>query len=331
MGGKIVYEKGRFKMTDYNLHAFFLSLVDEKGGFVCHHAHLDKAYLINPKNLKLSQDSLQQKWVLYRQLKKDYTEESLHTRICRGVENLRVQGITKCRTFVDADELVGLMPVKVAHNIKREYAKKGFDLQIAIQPLEGVLNKPSQETFVKACEIADVIGGLPDRDKVPKEHMDFIFGLAKEMNKTVDVHVGQNNVPSEQESEMVVDKVIEHGLEGRVNLVHAISLSCQSKADRERVTSKLRDTGTGVVVCPSAALSMKQQSDIVAPIHNSIAPVLELHQAGVDVMMGVDNICDLFLPLVDGDMWFESRLMMEAIRCYDLNLISDIATSTRGF
>ena len=76
---------------------------------------------------------------------------------------------------------------------------------------------------------------------------------------------------------------------------------------------------------------MKQQSDVIAPIHNSIAPVLELHQAGVDVMMGVDNIYDLFMPLVDGDMWFESRLMMEAIRCYDLNLISDIATNKRGF
>lgn len=318
-------------MTDYNLHAFFLNLVDSKGGFVCHHAHLDKAYLITPEALKLSQDSLQQKWVLYRNLKKKYTEASLHTRICRGIENLRTQGITRCRTFVDADELVGLMPVKVADNIKKEYARKGFDLQIAIQPLEGVLKESSRKSFVEACEIADVIGGLPDRDEVPTEHIDFIFNLAREMGKPVDVHVGQNNIPSEKESELVVDKVIEHGLEGRVNLIHAISLACQPKADRERIISKLRDTGTGVVVCPSAAISMKQQTDVLAPIHNSIAPILELHQGGVDVMMGIDNIYDLFMPLVDGDMWFESRLMMEAIRCYDLDLISDIATNTRGF
>jgi cytosine deaminase len=51
----------------------------------------------------------------------------------------------------------------------------------------------------------------------------------------------------------------------------------------------------------------------------------------VEVMLGVDNIHDLFMPLVDGDMWFESRLLMEAIRCYDFDLISKIATCTRGF
>ena len=52
-------------MTDYNLHAFFLNLVDSKGGFVCHHAHFDKAHLITEKALKISQSSLQEKWVLY--------------------------------------------------------------------------------------------------------------------------------------------------------------------------------------------------------------------------------------------------------------------------
>ena len=76
---------------------------------------------------------------------------------------------------------------------------------------------------------------------------------------------------------------------------------------------------------------MKQKSNIYAPIHNSLAPVMELVEAGVNVALGVDNIQDLFMPLVDGDLWFESRLLMEAIRCYDLDLISDIATNRRGF
>jgi cytosine/adenosine deaminase-related metal-dependent hydrolase len=221
--------------------------------------------------------------------------------------------------------------MKVAVNLKREYAKKGFDLQLAVQPLEGVLKPEAQKMFVQACEMADVIGGLPDRDEDPIAHMDFIFNLSKDMNKPVDVHVGQNNIPSERESEMVADKTFEHGLEGKVRLVHAISLACQPKEDRQRVISKLREAEIGVVVCPSAAISMKQQSDILAPIHNSIAPVMELIEGGVDVMLGVDNIHDLFMPLVDGDLWFECRLMMEAIRCYDLDLIAKIATSTKGF
>lgn len=318
-------------MSSWNVESFFLDKVDEKGGFVCHHAHFDKAHLITENALAISQSSLQEKWVLYRKLKEEYTEYNLHSRMARCIEHMIYQDVSKCRTFIDADHIVGLLPMKVAVNLKKEYARKGFDLQLAIQPLEGVLEPEAQKIFVQACEMADVIGGLPDRDENPLEHMDFIFNLAKDMGKTVDVHVGQNNIPSEQESEMVVNKVIEHGLEGKVRLVHAISLACQQKEDRQRVISKLKDTGTGVIVCPSAALSMKQQSNIVAPIHNSIAPVMELLQSGVDVMLGVDNIRDLFMPLVDGDLWFECRLMMEAIRCYDLDLIASIASNTKGF
>ena len=318
-------------MSSWNVESFFLNKVDEKGGFVCHHAHFDKAYLINEKALAISQSSLQEKWILYRKLKEEYTEYTLHTRMARCIEHMIYQGVSKCRTFIDADQIVGLLPMKVAVNLKREYAKKGFDLQLAIQPLEGVLEPESQKIFVQACEMADVIGGLPDRDENPHAHMDFIFNLAKDLGKPIDVHVGQNNVPSERESEMVVDKVIEHGLEGRVRLVHAISLACQPKEDRTRIITKLSETGTNVIVCPSAALSMKQQSNILAPIHNSIAPVMELIEGGVDVMLGVDNIHDLFMPLVDGDLWFECRLMMEAIRCYDLDLIASIASNSKGF
>jgi cytosine deaminase len=318
-------------MSLWNIESFFLDKVDELGGFVCHHAHFDKAHLITEEGLKLSQSSLQEKWTLYRKLKEEYTEYNLHSRMARCIGHMISQGVSKCRTFIDADQIVGLLPMQVALNIKREYANKGFDLQLAVQPLEGVLEPEAQRMFVKACEMADVIGGLPDRDEDPLAHMDFIFNLAKDMNKPVDVHVGQNNIPSERESEMVADKTFEHGLEGQVRLVHAISLACQPEQDRKRVISKLRETGIGVVVCPSAALSMKQQSEYYAPIHNSIAPVIELIEGGVDVMLGVDNIHDLFMPLVDGDLWFECRLMMEAIRCYDLDLIAKIATNKRGF
>lgn len=318
-------------MSHWHLESFFLDKVDELGGFVCHHAHFDKAYLISEEGLKLSQSSLQEKWKLYRKLKDEYTEYTLHTRMARCIENMIYQGVSKCRTFIDADQIVGLLPMKVAVDLKREYARKDFDLQLAVQPLEGVLKPEAQKIFVQACEMADVIGGLPDRDEDPIAHMDFIFNLSKDMNKPVDVHVGQNNIPSERESEMVADKTFEHGIEGKVRLVHAISLACQPKEDRQRVISKLQEAGVGVVVCPSAAISMKQQSDILAPIHNSIAPVMELIEGGVDVMLGVDNIHDLFMPLVDGDLWFECRLMMEAIRCYDLDLIAKIATNTKGF
>jgi len=314
-------------MEEWDMRNIFLKKVEEKGGFACHHAHFDKAYLISEEALKISQSSLQEKWKLYRKYKSEYTEEDLERRMSLCIDNMVSQGVRFCKTFVDADSIVGLLPVKVMANLREKY-KEIIELQVAIQPLEGVSNIKTRDTFIKACEIADVIGGLPDRDEDPKKHVDFLMNLSKEMDKPIDIHVGQNNIPSEKETEMVADKIIEHGLEGRVNLVHAISLACQPKEDRRRIISKLEETRTSVIVCPSAAISMKQQSEINAPIHNSIAPVIELIENNVNVLLGVDNIHDLFMPLVDGDLYFESRLLMESTRCYDLELMSEIVSKT---
>ena len=58
---------------------------------------------------------------------------------------------------------------------------------------------------------------------------------------------------------------------------------------------------------------------------------MRLVEGGVPLALGVDNIHDLFMPMVDGDLWFESRVLMEATRCYDLDLIAELATAKWGF
>ena len=73
---------------------------------------------------------------------------------------------------------------------------------------------------------------------------------------------------------------------------------------------------------------MKQNNSVYAPVHNSIAPILLLINEGVNVKLGIDNISDLFMPLVDGDLWFETRLLMEATRIYDKDIILNVVTSS---
>jgi len=62
-------------------------------------------------------------------------------------------------------------------------------------------------------------------------------------------------------------------------------------------------------------------------LHNSIAPFVKMKQAGVRTYLGIDNIADLFMPIVDGDMWTECRMLMEACRHYDLEEVADLATT----
>ena len=112
--------------------------------------------------------------------------------------------------------------------------------------------------------------------------------------------------------------------------VHAISVSAKPAHEQDRIVRLLKDAGVSVIVCPSAALSMKQL-DMQGPLHNSIAPVQKLLDAGVPVYLGVDNVYDLFMPLVDGDLWFECRLLMEACRFYDIDRVAKLVTDKSGF
>ena len=69
-----------------------------------------------------------------------------------------------------------------------------------------------------------------------------------------------------------------------------------------------------------------KQLDMTGPLHNSIAPFAPCSWiCGVPVFLGVDNIADLFMPIVDGDMWFECRMLMEATRFYDIESVAQVA------
>jgi hypothetical protein len=308
----------------WNLKREFFGLVREYGGFASYHAHFDKAYLISMDNLRLGQVDMQKKWELYKYLKENYTHDDLVKRISRGVEVMIAQGVTHCRTLVDADSTVKLLPVQAALEVKERY-KNRIRLEIGTQPLEGVLEPEPRKWFAQACELADCVGGLPSKDRpMPEKHIDILMGLAKDLGKRLDVHVDQENNPWECETELLARKTIEHGLEGKVSAVHAISLAAKPQMEQDRIIRIMKDAGLSVIICPSAALSMKQL-DAAAPLHNSIAPFAALLNAGVPVVLGVDNIADLFMPLVDGDLWVECRLLMEATRFYDIKSVARMA------
>ncbi|CAA6809349.1 MAG: Cytosine deaminase (EC [uncultured Campylobacterales bacterium] len=313
----------------WDLKSTFLDMVHSNGGFCSYHAHFDKAYVINEDSLKLSQSDMQYKWKLYRYLKENYTHEDLIKRMSTAIEMLIAQGVTYCRSFIDADSIIKLKGMEAALEVREKY-KNDILIEYAVQPLEGVLDPHTRKYFDQACKMADIIGGLPSRDRPsPDKHLDYILQLGKELGKPVDVHIDQENNPDEHETELLAKKTIEHGMQSQVYGVHAISLAAQSQSEQKRVIDLIKEADMGIIICPSAAISMKPL-DKLAPLHNSIAPLNNLLDADINLFLGIDNIADLFMPMVDGDMYTESRLLMEACRFYDIETVAKIATNRRG-
>jgi cytosine/creatinine deaminase len=313
-------------MEPWDLHAVLRQKIKEKGGIISCHAHFDKSHVVTPETLQMCLDSMEVKWDLWKKVKESYTHENLIQRMSIAVEKMIAQGSPITRTNVDVDNTVGMMCVEAALEVKEKY-KDQIEVQICSQVLEGALTPEAQQWIEKAAPYVDVLGGLPSRDRPnQREHLSFIFEMAKKYGKTVDVHIDQVNDPEERDTELLVDEVEKHGLQGRVNAVHCISLSCQPDDYIEMVAKRMKEADMNVIVCPRAAIDMMQLRNKTAPIHNSIGPVTHFLDAGVNVALGVDNICDYFCPLIDGNLFDELLFLSEACRFYDIDKLVDIAT-----
>ena len=158
-----------------------------------------------------------------------------------------------------------------------------------------------------------------------------MFWNAQKRGKDVEAHLDQCNVPTEKETEMFCDFVETYKYQGKARAVHSISLSCHPIEYQKKIAKQLKKLDVGVIVCPSAALSMTQQSTYMTPIHNSIAPVSLLVSEGVKVGLGVDNVEDIFMPFSDGNLMIEMRMLSESVRMYDEIDLLKIAENRMGF
>jgi cytosine/adenosine deaminase-related metal-dependent hydrolase len=112
--------------------------------------------------------------------------------------------------------------------------------------------------------------------------------------------------------------------------MHCISVGAQPRDYRLKLYERMKQAGIIVVACPCAWIDNSwvagQLDDVIGPIHNAVTPVPEMMAAGIPVALGTDDIQDLYKPFVDGDMWTELKVLLEATRMYDMDTLSDIAT-----
>lgn len=299
--------------------------------WVCHHLHIDKSKSIDVNILKQSEVHMKSKWELMQNIKKNYIEKDVKKKMLATTTQLYNQGCSQMRTFIDVDTIVGLKLLHCALDLKSYWKSYNVDLQIGTQLLNGLDNPEDLSLFYEASELVDFIGCLPSRDINPNKHLEIVFDRALELNKPIEAHLDQCNIPSEKETELFCDFVQKYNYEGKARAIHCISLACHPKDYQKKIAQRLHNLDIGVIVCPSAAISMTQHSEFNAPIHNSIAPVTTLLKEGVNVGLGVDNVEDIFMPFCDGDLIFELRLLAESARIYKPDVLESIASNNMGF
>ena len=299
--------------------------------WVCHHLHIDKSNTITNARLDKSLVHMRNKWILMRDIKTKYTSHDLKKRMLKTTSMIMKQGCRKMRTFIDVDNIVGLEPLYTAIDVKNYWKPRGIELQLGTQLLEGLETPENIKLFDEAAELVDFIGCLPSRDTSPEKHLDIVFSKASDMGKDIEAHLDQCNIPSEKETELFCDFVEKYNYQGKSRAIHCVSLACHPLDYQRKISKRLHNLDIGVIVCPSAAISMTQHNEYNAPIHNSIAPIKVMLDEKVNVGLGIDNVEDIFMPFCDGDLMFELRLLAETERIYKPDILIDIANNEMGF
>lgn len=313
----------------WNFKDLILKEVYKKGGFVNSHVHADRAFTITPDKLDIYRKyALEEKWDIVDEVKRNASIDDYYRRISNALELMISQGVTAVGSFIDVDPVCEDRAIKGALKA-REHYKKQIKVVYINQVLKGIINPVARKWFDIASDYVDIIGGLPKRDERDygkgTEHINILMETAKKKNKMLHVHVDQFNVQSDKETELLCDKTKEYNMSGRVVAIHSISLASHKKTYRQKVYKKMKSVDMMVIACPTAWIDSRR-SEVLQPVHNSLTPIDEMIPYGLTVALGTDNIADYMVPLCDGDMWSELRLLSAGNRFTDYSKLADIAS-----
>lgn len=278
--------------------------------FVESHLHLEKAFVMDRKANRSG--TLQEAIAVTAELKPTFTHEDIMERSRQVIRTLVQNGSTHVRAHAEFDPGQGFTGFDAVLQLREEF-KDVITIQVVAFPQEGIFKYPGTEAMmVEAMEKgADVVGGIPYNDRDAKEHVDFVFDLAKKYNKDIDLHQDFSDDADKISIDYVAQKTIEMGWQGRVSVGHLTSLGALEPARRDEIISLIKDADIHVMCLPATDLHLGARKD-THNVRRTLTPVRALRDAGVNVCLATNNIRNAFTPYGTGNLLHISMLAVPA-------------------
>lgn len=291
-----------------NLDGYILST-----SFVEPHAHLDKAFLAD--RISNPAGDLMGAIRGLEEVRSTITHNDLVERATRAVNLMSQNGVTSIRTHADTTLSGGLSSVLALLEVKRNCAHF-MDVQVAMLlewPVTGSAGKEHQALARDAIDAGvDVVGGCPHLDPDPRGAVEFLLDLAVNSGLPLDLHADENMRPDSSDLEHLADVALRENLSHQMNASHCVALSTRTEADIDRIAGKVGAAGITITALPQTNLFLQERGVSTRPAR-AITPIHRLHQAGVVVAAGADNLQDPFNLVGRGDpLEIASLLMVSA-------------------
>lgn len=294
--------------------------------FINPHLHLCKVYtldMLDEQALKAyhgndgSMGSAMTSIELAAKVKERYDAKWIIRNVRRAVAHAALYGCTHMRVFADVDNKGRLEGVKALLQARQEF-KDLVDLQVVAFAQDGLIREPGAEDLLRqAMQLgADVVGGIPwieYTDADMRKHVSIIFDIARQFNKPVSMLVDDAGDPSLRTLEMMAIETIRSGWQGRSLAHHGRAAATYPAPYLAKLEHLVKQAGMGWTISP-----------FTGPV---FAPLQRLHQAGVLMCLGQDDVSDAYYALGRNNMlecaflsahllWMLTRQEMETL--YDM-------------
>ncbi|HAT54849.1 MAG TPA: N-acyl-D-amino-acid deacylase [Lactobacillus sp.] len=290
-------------------------------GLVESHIHLDKALISS--RVHNQSGTLKEAIAVTAKAKPTFTREDIYQRAKKALEMEIIHGVTSMRTHAEFSPDTGFDGFKTILKLKEEY-KDMLDIQVVAFPQDGIFKLPGMKQMMdEAMQMgADVVGGIPYVDPDPKQHIDFIFELAKKYNKDIDFHQDFFDDADQLTVDYIARKTIEEGFEGRVSVGHETALAALKPEKLEPIINLMKKAKINVMSLPETDLHLGGRNDTYN-VRRCVTPIRKLRDGGVNVSLSTNNIRNPFTPFGNGDIMQVGFL---AVPVAHLGGLSDLPT-----
>lgn len=259
-------------------------------GFVNTHAHVDKSWWGMPWVSYGGEPTTQGRIAHERAERDKYGIPSKDATVAVLREFLR-HGTTATRTHVDVDLGVGLRGIE---SVREAAAELGgaVEVEIVAFPQDGVLRRPGVLQLLDDAAAAGAasIGGLDPAsiDRDPVGQLDALFEIASRRGVGLDIHLHDGGELGAFQYELIVERTLALGLQGRVNVSHGFALGDVPTGRQAELVERLGEAGVSWTT--------------VAPVRSAPLPWRAMLEHGMALGLGTDGIRDLWSPFGDGDL-----------------------------
>lgn len=267
------------------------------------HVHLDAVLTVGEPHYNES-GTLIEGILTWAERKSSLTHDDVKRRALEVIAWEVAQGTGLIRSHVDVCD-PNLVALRALLEVRDE-VRDIVDLRLIAFPQDGILSFPNgKELMREALRLGcDVIGGIPHYEWTRDdgvEEVHFIFDLARETGRPIDLHCDETDDPESRFLEVVAARTIRDGMEGRVVAGHATAMGSYNDAYAFKLLQILRRAGVTIVANPLDNVVLQGRFDTY-PKRRGMTRVKELDAAGVNVACGHDSIMDPWYPLGRGSM-----------------------------